>query len=84
KGSNERPSSTGACNTATPLLKIINRVSQSLHYFGPHPVSNYLTTDTPQHFDFYIRISVKGQRNWDLSGKSGLNGHQSLRSIRAT
>ena len=45
KGSNERPSNTGACNIATPLPKIINQVSQSLRYFRPHPVSNHLTTD---------------------------------------
>ena len=45
KGSNERPSSTGACNIATPLPKFINQVSQSLRYPGPHPVSNHLTTD---------------------------------------
>jgi hypothetical protein len=35
----------------------------------------YAITDpptSPQHFDSYIRISVKGQRNWDLSGKSGI------------
>ena len=46
KGSNERPSSTGVCNIATPLPNIINQVSQSLRYFRPHPVSNHLTTDT--------------------------------------
>ena len=46
KGSNERPSNTGACNIATPLPNIINQVSQSLRYFRPHPVSNHLTTDS--------------------------------------
>ena len=46
KGSNERPSNTGACNIATPLPNIINQVSQSLRYFRPLPVSNHLTTDT--------------------------------------
>ena len=45
KGSNERPSNTGACNIATPLPNIINQVSQSLRYFRPLPVSNHLTTD---------------------------------------
>ena len=45
EGSNERPSSTGVCNIATPLPNIINQVSQSLRYFRPHPVSNHLTTD---------------------------------------
>ena len=36
KGSNERPSSTGACNTATSLPKIINQVSQSLRCSSGH------------------------------------------------
>ena len=47
KGSNERPSSTGARNIAKPPPEIINQVSQSLRYFRPHTVSNHLTTDSP-------------------------------------
>ncbi len=38
--------STGACNTAKPLLKITNQMSQSLRYFSRPSVSNHLTTDT--------------------------------------
>ena len=35
----------GACNTAKPLPKITNQMSQSLLYFSRPSVSNHLTTD---------------------------------------
>ena len=55
KGSNERPSNTGACNIATPLPNIINQVSQSLRYFRPLPVSNHLTTDNAAHPERFVK-----------------------------
>ena len=64
KGSNERPSSTGVCNIATPLPKNINQVSQSLRYFRPHPVSNHLTTDTLSQ----PKTSTRKCRAWGMAG----------------
>ena len=48
KGSNDRPTRTGACNTAAKPHSINQQMRQILHSISPPKVPNYLTTDNQQ------------------------------------
>src|SRR5271169_1677248 len=51
KGSNDRPSRTGACNTTPTPHNINQQMRQILHSISPPKVPNYLTTDNGVKFE---------------------------------
>jgi hypothetical protein len=64
KGSSERPSNIGACNTESSPLNINHQTRPALRYFTPHIAPNVLTTDIHLDCDF---STSNGRKPGDIS-----------------